>query len=150
MSRFITTLDIRLLRGQFRQGRQLYQLLGPLIYHSDLLKAQIRVPSGYVTDFASVPRLPLTWLLAGGTGNEAAVVHDWLYTVHSVAGKPISRAKADAVFREAIPASEDPNAPAPLMWLAVRLGGWAAWDADAPDQPAHVRSLIDSVHPDGP
>jgi hypothetical protein len=150
VSRFTTDLKITLLRGQFRSGRQLFRLDAPLVYESDLLGATITVPEGFVTDMASVPKWPLAWLLAGGTANEAAVVHDWAYTVHSVAGKPITRSQADALLREAIPASQDASAPAVLMWLAVRLGGWISWDADGPTQVPHVASVIDYAHPDGP
>ncbi len=149
MSHFITSLDSRLLRGQFRQGRQLHRLLAPLVYRSDLLNATITVPADFITDMASVPKLPLAWLLAGGTANEAAVIHDFLYTSHSVGGKAITRSQADAVLREAIPASEDPQAPAFLMWLAVRVGGFRSWDADGPLQPPHVRPFVDNGHPDG-
>ena len=148
MSDFRTPLKTTLLRGQFRQGRQLFELDAPLVYDSDLMGASISVPAGFVTDMASVPKLPLAWLMAGGTANEAAVIHDWLYSVHVVAGQPITRSQADAVFREAVPASMDAHAPAWLMWLAVRLGGWGAWDAQGPRQPAHVADLMDTLHPD--
>lgn len=37
----------------------------------------VTVEAGFETDFASVPRLPLAYLLAGGVGDRAAVVHDW-------------------------------------------------------------------------
>ena len=149
MSRFLTDLKLTLLRGQFRSGRQLFKLDAPLVYESDRLQATITVPWGFVTDMASVPKLPLAWLLAGGTANEAAVIHDWLYSSHAVGDRPITRAEADAVMREAIPASQDPNAPAVLMWLAVRLGGFGAWNADGPWQPPHVSSVINAQHPDG-
>jgi hypothetical protein len=122
-------------------------LLAPLLYHSDLLNALVFVPEGFVTDMASVPKLPLMWLLAGGTANEAAVIHDWLYTTHSVAGEEVTRSQADAVLREAIPASKDTHAPAFLMWLAVRLGGWLAWDAAGPLQRACVAKIIAEASP---
>lgn len=145
MSRFLTPTDVRVLRGQFRQGRQLFKLINAVVYDSDLLGALVTVPAGYVTDFASVPKIPLAWLAAGGTAYEAAVIHDWLYTVHSDNGKPITRAQADAVFREAIGVSEDSNAPGWLMWLAVRMGGWRSWAAQGPDQPPHVATVIEAT-----
>lgn len=37
------------------------------------------VPEGFVTDLASVPRIPIAYLWLGGRGKKAAVVHDWLY-----------------------------------------------------------------------
>ena len=141
MSRFTSDLQCRRLRGQARAGRALWELTAPLAYESDLLGATVTVPAGYVTDFASVPRLPLAYLLAGDSAHEAAVIHDWLYTVHAVDGKPVTRRQADAVFGEAIDVS-DPNAPGGLMWLAVRLGGGGSWGADGPIQtPAVARAI---------
>lgn len=150
MSRFLTPLKLTLLRGQFKQGRQLFQLDAPLRYWSDRLQARVEVPAGFITDMASVPKLPLAWLLAGGTANEAAVIHDWLYTTHGVDGRPVTRSQADAVFREAIPASHDTSAPAGLMWLAVRLGGWGAWKAAGPEQSPRVADVIAHAHPEAP
>jgi hypothetical protein len=135
MSGFVTPLDARKV-GPGPQGRSTWRLLADLVYSSDLLKRQIRVPAGFVTDYASVPRLPLAFLVAGDTAHEAAVVHDWLYTTQEV-----PRDQADAVFKEAIGAS-DPSAPAWLMWLAVRVGGGGSWKAPGPSQPAHVTKQI--------
>ena len=132
------------MRGQFRQGRQLFSLIAAVAYESDCLGGVVLVPAGYVTDLASVPKLPLAWLAAGGTGTEAAVIHDYLYTVHAFNDEPISRATADAVFREAIAASGDTKAPGWLMWLAVRVGGSGAWKAQGPEQPDHVAAFLAS------
>lgn len=141
MSHFATPLDARKL-GAEKEGRALWKLLAPLVYVSDLLGKTITVPAGFVTDFASVPRLPLTYLLAGDKAHEAAVVHDYLYTTHAVNGEAVTRAQADAVFREAISALKG-RAPGFLMWLAVRVGGSGAWDADGPEQAPEVQSLIE-------
>lgn len=144
MSRFLTPTDLRVMRGQFRQGRQLFALISAVAYESDRLGGIVVVPAGYITDLASVPKIPLAWLAAGGTGTEAAVIHDFLYWVHAFNDEPISRATADAVFREAIAASEDRTAPGWLMWLAVRLGGGGAWDAPGPQQPDHVAVYLNA------
>ena len=147
MSRFLTPTDLRVMRGQFRQGRQLFSLIAAVAYESDRLGGVVLVPAGYVTDLASVPKLPLAWLAAGGTGTEAAVIHDFLYTTHAFNDEPISRATADAVFREAIAASQDKTAPGWLMWLAVRIGGSGAWKSQGPEQPEHVAAFIASESP---
>jgi hypothetical protein len=112
-------------------------------YRSDVLGGVLTVPKGFVTDLASVPRRPLEWFLAGGRGNEAAVLHDWLYTAHAFNGKPVSRATADAVLREAI-VVDDPDAPGWMMWAAVRIGGSGAWNADGPQQSPAVAAALDS------
>ena len=146
MSRFTSPLDCRKLPGT-REGRALWQLLAPLGYESDLLGAPVVVPAGYITDFASVPRLPLAYLMAGDTAHEAAVIHDFLYTTHGLDGRAITRAQADAVFREAIRASGDQMAPGWLMWLAVRVGGRSSWKAAGPEQPAHVTEILEIEAP---
>lgn len=143
MSEFLTDLECRRLRGEFKGGRALWKLTAPLVYQSDLVGI-ITVPAGYVTDFASVPRLPLTFLLAGDSAHEAAVIHDFLYTTHAVSGRPVTRRQADAVFGEAIDVS-DPNAPGGLMWLAVRAGGYWAWDAPGPIQSPAVAEVIEEA-----
>lgn len=103
-----------------RQGRTTWHLLQPLQYRSAVLGTVITVPAGFVTDFASVPRLPFTWLLAGGYGNRAAVVHDWLYLHHTT-----SRRRADKVFLEALRACGVARWRAWGMYTALRLCGWA-------------------------
>lgn len=139
MSRFVTELDVRRL-GPGPKGRGTWKLLAPLVYASDLV-GTVDVPMGFVTDFASVPRLPLAFLAAGDHAHQAAVIHDWLYTTHAVGGQAITRAQADAVFEEAIRCS-DPDAPAWLMWAGVRIGGSGAWDAVGATQPVHVADAI--------
>ena len=115
-SAFLSTLQAAKLPG--RQWR----LLAPLRYQSAVLGALIEVPTGALTDFASVPRLPLAYLLAGDTAHEAAVLHDWSYQVH-----PCTRVQADAVFYEAMAVTGEPRWRRRLMWSAVRTGGWWAW-----------------------
>lgn len=96
-----------------------------LIYQSDVAGCTIIVPSGFRTDLASVPRLPIVFLLTGDTSREAACVHDWLYTSHQV-----SRAMADAVLREASAATSVPAWRRWLMWAGVRAFGGSHWEPD--------------------
>jgi len=113
---FLSALQVaRLPDGQWR-------LLAPLRYQSAVLGALIEVPTGFLTDLASVPRLPLAYLLAGDTAHEAAVVHDHLYQVQRC-----TRAQADAVLYEAMAVTGEPAWRRWLMWSAVRTGGWWAW-----------------------
>lgn len=104
-----------------RQAGGRWKLLADLVFNSAEVGA-VTVPAGYVTDFASVPRLPLMYWLAGDTAHEAAVVHDWLYSEQKV-----SRDVADRVFREASAASGVAWWRRWLMWAGVRIGGGFAW-----------------------
>lgn len=141
MSHFITDLDVRkLTHDASSDQRGTWKLLAPLVYSSDLAGRIITVPAGFLTDFASVPRLPVAFLLTGDTGHAAAVIHDYLYTTHQV-----DRATADGVFKEALRAGDEPGWRAWLMWLGVRVGGGRPWDADGPQQPQQVAQAIDAV-----
>ena len=85
----------------------------------------VRVPAGFVTDFASVPRPLWWWIPAWGRHGFAAVLHDWLYYCQVT-----SRRMADDLFREAMAELGVGRAKRTLMWLAVRGPGWFAWAAN--------------------
>lgn len=98
----------------------IWRLIAPLRYKSPIAaelglnKGIIEVPEGFITDFASVPRLPLAFLLTGDTVHAPAVVHDWLVRV-----EPIPRAQADRIFLEAMEADDVPVWRRYLMYWAV-------------------------------
>lgn len=139
MSHFITDLQVRkLARDASSDRRGTWKLLQPLVYESDRLKGLVTVPIGFITDFASVPRVPIAHLLTANCGHEAAVIHDWLYTTHQV-----SRREADAVFEEALLVGGEPRWRAWLMWLGVRVGGSGPFEAAGQRQPEYVQSVID-------
>lgn len=98
------------------------QLTVPLVFASSVLGREICVPVGFVTDLASVPRLPFVYVLTGGTAKKAAVVHDYLYREQCC-----TRREADAVFSEAMKASGQPWWRRTLMWAGVRLFGWVPY-----------------------
>ena len=50
------------------------------------------IPTEFETDFASVPRVPFAYLLAGDTAHKSAVFHDFLYE------QQVDRKWADGVF----------------------------------------------------
>lgn len=124
-------------------GRGTWQLLGRLVYRSRIAGRTFTVPVGFVTDFASVPRVPLAFLLAGGRAHAPAVVHDWLYTVHA----GLTRAQADAVFREACAARGEPGWRAWAMWAGVRVGGAGPWVAPGQVQPLGVAAAMGAIDP---
>ena len=113
MSRFIDTLDVRLINE--RAG--MWVLLSSLKYESDSAGV-ICVPAGYKTDFASVPRIPVIFDALGDLAHAAAVLHDYLYS-----SCELSRAAADSVLMEAAIVSGVQPWKAYLMWAGVRLFG---------------------------
>ena len=137
-ARFLSTLDLRLLNDTSADGRGTWQLLSPLAYYSELLDATFVAPAGFVTDFASVPRwIPVLSSWLQNRAHAAAVMHDWLYTCHSV-----SRKQADQVLREAGIACGIQQLKMDLYYLGVRAGGASRWDAVGPEQPAAVAQVV--------
>ena len=124
MAKFLTPLEVTQRPTDHR-----WVLLAPLMYKSDLLGTWIvKVPTGFDTDFASVPRLPFMYWLLGGRANHAAVIHDYLYRTALV-----TRAEADRVFVEAAEV-EGVSWPARwTMWTGLRVGGWTVYDQHHPE-----------------
>lgn len=98
-----------------------------LVYRSAVLGMQLTIPRGFVTDRASVPRLPMVFFLTGDRADAAATVHDWLYQSHIIG----ERRLADLVFLEAavLPPDHESNWMATLMYRGIRIGGRGAWDS---------------------
>ena len=140
MSHFVTDLDVRRIEDGSSDGRGTWCLLAPFVYSSDLLGKLVVVPTGFVTDFASVPRIPVAFLLAGDCAQEGAVIHDFLYTSHEV-----DRATADAVLKEAALAGGSPYWRAWLMYLGVRIGGSGPYNSAGQRQDDYVQAHIDAV-----
>ncbi len=82
------------------------------------------VPEGFETDFASVPRLPFVFLVMGDTAQRAAVLHDFMYSGGvDNAGRGVTRAEADAIFRAAMEKDGLGWMRRGMMWAGVRLFG---------------------------
>lgn len=128
MSKFLTPLCVVEVDDISDEGRGMWRLTGPLIYRSNLTGDTYVVPRGFKTDFASVPRVPIAFLLCGDTANKPAALHDWLYT--AVDGKhPVpDRATADALLEEAALVENVPDWRVWLLWAGVRLGGASHWE----------------------
>ena len=80
------------------------------------------VPEGFITDFASVPKIPVIYQILHDKAKVSAIFHDWLYSE-----KPCTRREADLAFLEAME-EEGLNFPTRMvMYKGVRIGGWAYW-----------------------
>lgn len=114
-----------------------WKLTDPLVYDSDMLQRTVVVPADFVTDFASIPRLPFVYWAEGGKGDKAAVVHDWLYSTRAV-----TRRQADQVLHEALMACGYSSFTANLFYAAVRVGGGPHWKDENLPQDAFVRDAM--------
>jgi hypothetical protein len=143
---FATPLDIRL----HKNGR-LAKTLRPFSYITEInpewfgyaptvqrisptIQAfAICVPEGFVTDFASIPRI--FWPFIDKLGPQAwpAVVHDYLYTTH-----PEGRPWADTVFFEALKANSAGLLTRATCFAMVRAFGRWSWDGTPQVWPGDV------------
>ena len=80
------------------------------------------IDAGFVTDFASVPRVPIAFTLFAGKAKKSAVLHDWLYTT-----KPFSRLEADNAFLCAMESEGLGWFTRHAMYRGVRIGGGSYW-----------------------
>lgn len=95
----------------------------------------VEVPPGFVTDFASIPRILWTILPPWGKYGKAAVVHDYLYTAHSrkqvtetdKIDVPVTRSEADRIFLEAMEVLGVNKFTRYSMYYAVRIFGNKPW-----------------------
>jgi hypothetical protein len=111
-----------------RGDRVLVEPISPVLWR---LEEEVRyigdvdefiVPAGYVTDFATVPRIAV-WLIARfGSYTKAAILHDFLLT-HCVESGRVSSVDADGLFLRALRELRVPAYRRLLMWTGVR---WAA------------------------
>jgi hypothetical protein len=101
---------------------------------------EIRVPTGFVTDFASIPRALWSLLPPTGRYGKAAAIHDWLYSHRVVddvitpamftrGSRLVNRAEADRIFREAMRTLGVSAEMAWTLYAGVRVGGWKPWRA---------------------
>lgn len=132
MGKFETKLRVE------KISERCWKLTDPLVYRSDTIGVII-VDTGFVTNFASVPRLPFMYMLFGGVGDEAATLHDWLYrkdhTQSTGNERKIDRETADKVLRGVIiecltndgSSQLTAGLTAWLMWAGVRIGGASHW-----------------------
>lgn len=81
---------------------------------------EIAVPSGFLTDGASVPRI--FWSLFSPFGDyfRAALVHDYLY---SPGNRKFSRRESDRIFLDAMEDAGVSWIKRQTIYRAVRLGG---------------------------
>ncbi len=119
MSSFTTELVIRHIDGKK------WEVMQPFRYRigyraSDLM---VTVPVGYITDFASIPRV--FWMIVGhpaGKHGKAAVIHDRLYSTHEY-----SRKRSDQIFYEAMGVSGVRRWKRKVIYRSVRMFGMFAW-----------------------
>lgn len=119
MSSFTTPLDLRA-----NDDGETFTLLTEFTYAIGALASDrfIKVPAGFVTDFASIPRAFWNILPPWGKYGKAAVLHDYMYKVQE-----FSRSFCDDILDESMEALGVNWVTRHIIWAGVRVGGWIAW-----------------------
>ncbi len=130
MSSFTSPLMV----SPLNDGRK-WQLKRSFTYHIDSRYSnnKIEVPEGFITDFASIPRLLRLLIPKLGRYNKAAVIHDALY--QGTVRINVTRQEADIIFLDAMEDLGVAKWKRTLMYWAVRIGGFLAWKGRSPKRP---------------
>ncbi len=85
----------------------------------------LRIPRGFETDFASIPRVIWRWMYPTDRRiGKPAVVHDFLYRTPAMV---FTRQQADHELREAMNCVGANRFDRNAVYWAVRAGGASAW-----------------------
>ena len=100
-----------------------FVLLEPMIYEVGSSGSVIKVPAGFVTDYASIPSFLWSLYSPHDQYSRAAIVHDYLYW-----SQLCSRPQADNLFMIAMRESEVPEITRNNVYRAVTTLGQSSWD----------------------
>lgn len=103
-----------------------FQLLSDFIIY--LGGYNLIIPSGFWTDFASIPKVIQNILSPLDSHLRAAVLHDYLYYKQELNYDPIKRAFADKLFLDGMKTCGTGLIKRNIMYYAVRSFGWIAWN----------------------
>jgi len=105
-------------------GERTWEIMKAFEYHvgAEDSNEVIKVPVGFVTDFASVPQFAWIIIPPDGSYTQAAVLHDYLYHI-----KAYTRKRSDEIFYEAMAVLEVKWWKRKVMYFSVRLAGWIPW-----------------------
>ena len=87
---------------------------------------RVKVPMGFRTDLASIPRLFRSLVPQVGRHIQPAIVHDILY-IHPWTRYGMTRAQADKMFLDGMETVQVGWARRWVMYGATRAGGWVGW-----------------------
>ena len=100
----------------------------------------IKISAGFITDFASVPRLLWALVPKWGKYGNAAVIHDYLYWVQP---KEYPKEKVDDIFLESMLVLGVGNLKAKTLYHAVRILGRWAWNSNKKAKANGIKKYID-------
>jgi Protein of unknown function (DUF1353) len=111
--------------SQFADGSH-WVLEKPLRYRLKETNETIEVPRGFVTDFASIPRVAWSVMAPTDRPGRAGIIHDWLYW-----DQGCSREQADKIMLLGMEETGVNRVKRSLIYRALRLAGGFAWNDNA-------------------
>lgn len=105
------------------KGRTVHKLTKPLVWENGSIT--VTIPADFETDLASVPRVPVVYLMWGDRAHREAVLHDYLYRIDAI--PQVEKEPADWYFREAMIGQGNSWFVYHPMYLAVRIAGGSSW-----------------------
>ena len=119
MSQFTTPLRA------VKISKKYWILIEPFEYHIGSYPSIeiIRVPIGFITDFASIPRIFWPILPPDGPYGKAAVIHDYCYRTACY-----DRRTSDLIFLEGMDVLKVEKWKKVVIYDAVHYFGWYAWN----------------------
>lgn len=100
----------------------------------------IAVPAGFMTDFASVPRLFWVFYPKWGKYGNAAVIHDYLYWVQD---EKYPKKRADEIFLEGMLVLGVRKFTAKILYWAVKYFAIFAWYSNKKAKQKGEKKFID-------
>jgi len=118
MSQFTTKLIVEPI------GKGFWELQAGFEYHVGEYPSDeiIVVPKGFITNFASIPRIFWPILDPVGEHGKAAVIHDYCYATACY-----SKSRSDEIFLEGMEVLNVEQWKREVMYKAVVYFGWWAW-----------------------
>jgi hypothetical protein len=129
-AQFLTELDTALVPDSDR----VWQFKAPLGYYSAILQREIWIPTGFFSDFASVPRVPIVYMFWGGRAHREAGLHDYLFRID--ADPVVSFTEANRIFLEAMEARAKSLGVRWPMYAGVSIGAYSYF---------HKRTVADQL-----
>lgn len=114
-ARFTANLVVEQLTEANNNDLATWELMQPFGFESRLYGVSVTAPAGFVTDFASVPRVPICFEIDGDIAQDCAVIHDYCYATGCVA-----RNIADLLLEEMMRLRNFNEAQVLSIYYAVR------------------------------
>lgn len=115
-------------------GSKEWKLMDDFEYHVGFASSLevIVIPTGFETDFASIPKVFHSFINPAGKVRAAALVHDYLYSKRGVLPhKTYTRKECDEIFLELMQVVGVAYWKSLTMYYAVWLFGKSSWNADS-------------------